>query len=79
MGKRALASFWAATATSALLLGSIWSLKDRVGQPEFGLWDVALLSAAAIGFCATFLIAARVAFVAGRIRKLRRAEQLGEG
>lgn len=79
MGERALASFWAATAASALLLGSTWSLKDRVGQPGFGLWDVALFGVAAVGFCATFLIAARIAFVAGRIKRLRRAERLGEG
>lgn len=79
MGERALVSFWGATVASVLLLSSIWTLKVRIGHAGFGLWDLVLLTIAGIGFCATFFVAARIAFVLGRIKKPRRAGRLGEG
>ncbi len=74
MKTRAFVLFWGATVASVLLLGSIWSVKDRVGDPGFGLGDVVLLTVAGLGFCVTFFVAARIAYVVGRVKKLRRTE-----
>lgn len=69
MRNRAFVLFWGATAASALLLGSVWSLKGRIGKPGSGVEDVILLAIAGVGFCMTFFVAARIAYVVGRVKK----------
>ena len=71
MGRRALASFWGATLASVLLLGAIWDLKDGMRSGRLGPWEVGVLIVAGIGFGATFSLAARIAFVVGRIQRRR--------
>lgn len=72
MRTRAFVLFWGSTAASVLLLGSIWSLKARVGHSGFGLEEIVLLTIAGIGFCVTFFAAARIAYVVGRMKRSRR-------
>lgn len=71
MRSRAFVLFWGATVASVLLLGSVWSLKGRVGRGS-GIEDLILLSIAGVGFCATFFVAARIAYVVGRVKKAAR-------
>ena len=71
MRTRAFVLFWGATVASVLLLGSIWSLKGRIGHGS-GVQDVILLTIAGVSFCATFFIAARIAYVVGRVKKAAR-------
>jgi len=78
MRTRAFVLFWGSTVASALLLGSIWTLKDRAGSTGFRPREMALLAMAGVGFCATLLVAARIAYVVGRIKKLQRTERSGE-
>ncbi len=73
MKTRAFVLFWGSTVAAVLLLGSIWSIKGRVGDPGFGLVDVVLLTIAGVGFCATFFVAARIAYVVGRVKRARRS------
>ena len=78
MRTRAFVFFWGFTLAAVLLLGSMWSLKGRIGQPGFGLGDVVLLTVSGVGFCITFFVSARIAYVAGRAKKLRRTERFFE-
>ena len=65
MRARAVLIFWAATLSSALLLGAIWSLKNPFSGSG---WTTAFLLIAVAGFAITFSIAARIAFVVGRAK-----------
>ncbi len=79
MRTRAFVLFWGSTAASALLLGSIWSIKGRIGHPGSGAEDIVLLTIGGIGLCATFFVAARIAYVVGRVKKAHRAAPVAEG
>ena len=74
MRTRAIVLFWSSTVASVLLLGSIWSLRARIGSPGFGPREVVLLAMAGLGFCVTFFAAARIAYVVGRVEKALRLD-----
>lgn len=76
MRNKAFVYFWASTAASVLLLGSIWSLAGRIEDVGFSPVDVTLLIVASLGLGATFFVAARIAFVVGRTKKGHRTRRL---
>lgn len=76
MWDRAFVYFWGSTVASVLLLGSIWSLAGGIRDPGFGPVGVVLLAVASLGLCATFFVAARIAYVVGRTKKADRTRWL---
>ena len=76
MRNKAFVYFWASTAASVLLLGSLWSLVGQVGDVGFGPVDATLLLVAGLALGGTFFLAARIAFVVGRTKKAYRTRRL---
>ncbi len=69
MSSRASILFWASTAASVLLLGSLWTLAGRLGSGAAGPQDYVLVAIAGIGLLATASISARIAFVIGQLKR----------
>jgi hypothetical protein len=57
--------FWASTAATVLLLGSVWTLAGRIGSPGAGPQDYVLVVIAGLGLLATGFVSARIVFVIG--------------
>jgi hypothetical protein len=69
--------FWASTAATVLLLGSVWTLAGRIGASDAGPQDYILIAVAGLGFLATAFVSARIIFVVGRLKKRTRREAMG--
>ena len=65
--------FWSATTASVLLLGVVWTLTHRAGAGGASVEDRVLLVVAGAGLAATSLVAARIVFVLGRLKRRGRA------
>jgi hypothetical protein len=76
MPSRVQVVFWAATIVAVILLGVTWTLAQRVGADGASLEDDVLLAVAGAGLAAASLVAARIVFVVGRLR--RRSSGNGE-
>jgi hypothetical protein len=74
MGSRVQIVFWSATTVAVLLLGVTWTLADRVGAGAASLEEDVLLTTAGLGLAAASLIAARIVFVLGRLRRRTRQD-----
>jgi hypothetical protein len=70
MPARVQVIFWSATTASVLLLGVVWALTRAGGASVEGR---VLLVVAGAGLAATSLVAARIVFVLGRLKRHRRA------
>lgn len=75
MRSRVQVVFWAATTVAVMLLGVTWTLAHRVQAPAASVEDWILLVVAGAGLAAATLVAARIVFVLGRLR--RRGRQHG--
>jgi hypothetical protein len=73
MRSRVQVIFWSAVVVAVVLLGITWTLAQRVGAGAASVEDGVLLAVAAAGMAAAGLVAARIVFVIGRVR--RRARQ----
>jgi hypothetical protein len=71
MPARVQVIFWAATTASVLLLGVVWTLTHQAGGAS--VEDRVLLVVAGAGLAATSLVATRIVFVLGRLKRHRRA------
>ena len=71
MPARVQVIFWSATTASVLLLGVVWALTHRGGGAS--VEDRVLLAVAGAGLAATSLVAARIVFVVGRLKRRGRA------
>ncbi len=58
---------------AVVLLGATWTLAHRVGAGSASVEDGVLLTISGLGLAAASLVAARIVFVIGRLR--RRARQ----
>jgi hypothetical protein len=67
--------FWSATTVAVVLLGVTWTLMDRVGAGGASL-EENLLGVAGAGLAAASLVAGRIVFVLGRLK--RRGRRDGE-
>jgi hypothetical protein len=76
MPRRVQIIFWSAVVVAVVLLGVIWTLAERVGNGTASVEDWVLLAVAAAGMAAAALVAARIVFVVGRLR--RRSRRGGE-
>jgi hypothetical protein len=76
MGGRVQLVFWSATVVAVVLLGVVWTLVDRVGAGGASLEEDLLLAIAGLGLAAASLVAGRIVFVLGRLR--RRGRRDGE-
>jgi hypothetical protein len=54
---------------AVVLLGVTWTLAQRVGGGAASVEDEVLLAVAAAGLAAATLVAARIVFVVGRLRR----------
>ncbi len=59
--------FWSAVTASVLLLGVVWALTHQARSPS--VEDRALLAVASAGLTATSLVAARIVYVLGRLKR----------
>lgn len=57
-----------------MLLGAIWSIKRRIGTGAFGVQDAVLMVIAGVGLFAISLVAGRIVFVTGEVKKRLREE-----
>jgi hypothetical protein len=57
---------------AVVLLGVTWALAQRVGNGTASVENWVLLAVAGLGLTATALIAARIVFVVGRLRRRSR-------
>jgi hypothetical protein len=73
MRSRVQVIFWSAVVVAVVLLGVTWTLAQRLGAGDASVEDAVLLAVAAAGMAAAALVAARIVFVIGRLR--RRARQ----
>jgi hypothetical protein len=73
MPARVQVIFWSATTASVLLLGVVWTLTHQAGAGGASVEDRVLLVVAGAGLAATSLVAARIVFVLGRLKRHRRA------
>jgi len=64
--------FWSATTASVLLLGVVWALTHQAGAGGVSVEDRVLLAVAGAGLAATSLVASRIVFVLGRLKRHRR-------
>ena len=62
--------FWTAVVVAVLLLGVVWTLADRLGGGA-SVEDAALLAVAGAGLAAASLVAGRIVFVLGRLKRHR--------
>jgi hypothetical protein len=69
MGSRVQVAFWAATVVAVVLLGVAWTLADRVGAGGASLEEDVLLAVAGAGLAAASLVAGRIVFVLGRLKR----------
>jgi hypothetical protein len=69
MGGRVQLVFWSATVVAVVLLGVTWTLADRVGAGSASLEEDVLLGVAGAGLAAASLVAGRIVFVLGRLRR----------
>jgi len=76
MRSRVQIVFWSATVVAVVLLGATWTLAHRVGAGGASVEDGVLLTIAGVGLAAASLVAARIVFVVGRLR--RRPRQDGQ-
>jgi hypothetical protein len=67
--------FWSAVVVALVLLGVTWTLAQRVGNGAASVEDGVLLAISGLGLAAASLVAARIVFVVGRLR--RRGRQVG--
>lgn len=74
MRSRVQVIFWSATIVAVVLLGVIWTLTQRVGNGAASVEDGVLLAIAGIGLAAASLVAARIVFVIGRLRRRTRQD-----
>jgi hypothetical protein len=72
MRSRVQILFWAATMAAVVLLGVVWALARRVGAGDAWVEDGVLLVVAGAGLLATSLVAARIVFVVGRLKRRSR-------
>jgi hypothetical protein len=75
MRSRVQVIFWSAVVVAVVLLGVTWTLAQRVRNGAASVEDGVLLAISGLGLAAASLIAARIAFVIGRLR--RRTRQVG--
>lgn len=69
MGRRPTVLFWGAAAAAVFFLGSAWATVGRLGSGRHALANTAVMCIAIIGFAATALVAARIAWVVGRTQR----------
>ena len=69
MGSRVQVVFWTATLVAVVLLGVVWTLAQRVGNGAASIEDHLLLAIAGLGLTAASLVATRIVFVIGRLRR----------
>lgn len=69
MGSRVQVVFWSAVVVAVVLLGVVWTLADRVGAAGASVEDGVLLAVAGVGLAAASLVAARIVFVLGRLKR----------
>ena len=69
MPRRVQVIFWTAVVVAVVLLGVSWTLAQRVGSGAASLEEGVLLAVAAAGMAAAALVAARIVFVVGRLRR----------
>jgi len=69
MGGRVQLVFWSATVVAVVLLGVVWTLADRVGAGGASLEEDVLLAVAGAGLAAASLVAGRIVFVLGRLKR----------
>jgi len=67
MPARVQVIFWAATTASVLLLGVVWALTHQTRSPSTE--DRLLLTVATAGLAVSLLVAGRIAYVIGRLRR----------
>jgi hypothetical protein len=72
MRSRVQILFWAATMAAVVLLGVVWALARRVGAGDAQVEDGVLVVVAGAGLLATSLVAARIVFVVGRLKRRSR-------
>lgn len=66
MTPRTVLFFWGTTIASIILLGTLVA----IARSDPGPWGAFLIGSAVVGLIATLAVAARIAFVAGRIKRL---------
>jgi len=66
--------FWSATIVAVVLLGVAWTLADRVGAGAASIEDEVLLAVASAGLAAAALVAGRIVFVVGRLKRRGRED-----
>jgi hypothetical protein len=69
VGGRVQLVFWSATVVAVVLLGVTWTLVDRVGAGGASLEEDLLLAIAGLGLAAASLVAGRIVFVLGRLKR----------
>jgi len=67
MPTRVQVIFWSTTTATVLLLGVVWALTHQLRSPSGE--DRALLTVAALGLTATPLVAGRIVYVLGRLKR----------
>ena len=66
--------FWSAVVVAVVLLGVAWTLAHRVGAGGASVEDGVLLTIAGLGLAAASMVAARIVFVIGRLRRRGRQD-----
>ena len=61
--------FWSAVVAAVVLLGVTWTLAQRLGGGTASIEDEVLLAVAVAGLATATLVAARIVFVVGRLRR----------
>ena len=61
--------FWSAVVAAVVLLGVTWTLAQRLGGGTVSVEDEVLLAVAVAGLATATLVAARIVFVVGRLRR----------
>jgi hypothetical protein len=69
MPSRVQVVFWSATIVAVLLLGVVWTLADRVATGAASIEDDLLLAIAGAGLAVAALVAGRIVFVLGRLKR----------
>ena len=68
MTARTIVFFWASTIASIVLAGTLVATV----RAEPGAWGLILIALAAAGLIAGLIVAGRIAFVAGRLKRIAR-------
>ena len=69
MPARVQVIFWSAVVVAVVLLGTSWTLAARVRAPGASVESWVLLAISSAGLAAATLVAARIVFVVGRLRR----------